>query len=133
MREQINFVFVRSLKDFVSKEASRIESRRYTLRSIRQLTDARRFLDMLEEPKYSSILKVSDLKKQIANERKKLQEISSFLAKFLPGKQGQLAEENVTVTADQLNYLKTQKFIVDEEIHWLHKCLGICHNKEYFR
>ena len=29
--------------------------------------------------------------------------------------------------------IKRQRDMIDQEIKWLHKCLGICHNKEYFR
>lgn len=133
MYEQICFVSVRSLKNFVANEARRIESRRFTLRSIRQLTDARRFLDMLENPRYSYILKVDDLKRAFTKERNRLQEISELFNKLLLDYEARQLEGTMSITLEQLNYLKAQKIILDEEIHWLHKCLGICHNKEYFR
>lgn len=133
MQEQINFTLVRNLKRFVKNEAEKLQARPFTKRSLRQLTDARRFLDMLNEPKYANIEKISDLKKAITNERKKLQDISASFDKLLPGYQLSMFENLDSITDEQREYIRVQKILLDEEVHWLHKCLGICHNKEYFR
>lgn len=133
MRKQISFTSVKKLKEFVLGEAKRIESRPFTARSIRQLTDARRFLDMLNEPQYASIQKVSELKAKITKERKKLQDINDGFNKFLPGYQMSVFEDADATTEEQRKFIRAQKVLIEEEIHWLHKCLGICHNREYFR
>lgn len=133
MGERISFTSVSKLKEFVSIEAERIESRTFTKRSIRQLTDARRFLDMLNEPRYANIKKVSDLKEMLVKERKKLKDISDSFDKCLPGYQLSLFKDPDAMTEEQSEFIKAQKDLIDEKIHWLHKCLGICHNKEYFR
>lgn len=133
MQNQISFTSVKKLKEFVLSEATRIESRPFTVRSIRQLTDARRFLDMLDRPQYASIQNVSELKAKITEVRKELQDINVALDKFLPGYQMSLFENTDAITEEQRKFIKAQKALLNEEIHWLHKCLGICHNREYFR
>lgn len=133
MSERISFTSVKKLKEFVSSEAKRIESRTFTIRSVRQLTDARRFLDMLNEPQYANVKKVSELKNMLTKERKKLQYISRSFDKFLPAYQLSLFESSDSVTDEQIRFIKVQKDLIDKKIHWLHKCLGICYNNEYFR
>lgn len=133
MQKQISFTSVKKLKEFVLSEIAKIESRPFTARSIRQLTDASRFLDMLNEPKYANIQKVSELKAKITKERKKLQDINNGFDKFLPGYQMSVFEETDATTEEQRKFIRAQKVLIEEEIHWLHKCLGICHNREYFR
>lgn len=133
MRKQISFTSVKKLKEFVLSEAKRIESRPFTVRSIRQLTDARRFLDMLDRPQYASIQNVSELKAKISEVRKELQDINAAFDKFLPGYQMSVFEDTDATTEEQRKFIRAQKVLIEEEIHWLHKCLGICHNREYFR
>lgn len=134
MAEQHTFIAVNKLKEFVEKEAKRLEKQeRLSLRNIRQLNDARKFLDMLNEPGYSRIKYVSELKLKIADERKMFQEASKALERCLPGYQITLFEEEVCLTPEQQNEIIVQKAFMDERVKWLHKCLGICHSKDYFR
>lgn len=133
MQKRHGFVTVNKLKQFVESEVKRIESQPLTVRGSRQLKDAVRFLNLLNEPRYVAAKKITDLTSRIANERRKLIEMSRSLDEHLLDCQLTLFEDKDSVTEEQKRAIKLQKVCLEEEIHWLHKCLGICYNKEYFK
>lgn len=124
---------VKTLKDFVLSEVRRIESGTFNRRKIRQLADARNFLDMLSEPDYIVCERIIDLKRKIAQERKELQGICQSMNKYFPGYQLNFDDNDNEMSEENVRRIRSQKCLLEEKIHWLHKCLGICHNKEYFR
>lgn len=124
---------VRYLKNYINNEIQQLEATAMNRRKIRQLMDAKKFLKMVDTPRFITCQNISELKERINAERKRLKSDCDIISGLLPGYQLNLFEEGVYVTLEELEQMQLQKKVLDEEIHWLHKCLGICHNKEYFR
>ena len=124
---------VKKLRDFVKFEAERLESSPLNMRRARQLDDAVHFLRTLNLPQYRGTEKVAQLKKKFADNRQKLKEIYKSGDAFFPGYQLSIFDTYVDIDDRVKEELKFQREMLDQEIKWLHKCLGICHNKEYFR
>ena len=124
---------VKQLRDFVKLEIRRLESVPTTYRRARQLEDAKNFLKMLNEPQYRGIEKISQLNRKIADNRQKLKTIYNEGTRLLPGYQLAIFDVGVDIDEKEKEEIKRQRDMIDQEIKWLHKCLGICHNKEYFR
>ena len=122
-----------TLKKFVRQEAERLEKEPFNPRSRRQLEDARHFLKMMGEYRYSALDKISDLKKKIAENRQKLKAVYDSSAPFFPGYQLTIFDVGVDIGDKERKELEMQRLLIQKEIRWLHKCLGICHNKDYFR
>lgn len=102
-------------------------------RVLRQGKDAANFLNMVSCPPYSKCRTVSDLKKKISEERNKLKAEVVSLDKYLPGHQFTLFEVIDDLTEDEKREVDEKIAKLKGEIHFLHKCLGMCSNKEYFK
>lgn len=122
-----------TLKKFVRQEAERLEKEPFNPRSRRQLEDARNFLKMLGGCRYSMFGKISDLKKKISEDRQTLKDVYDSSALFFPGYQLTVFDVDVDIGDKERKELEMQRILIQKEIRWLHKCLGICHNKDYFK
>ena len=102
-------------------------------RAQRQLVDGAKFLEMLQEPIYKNCLTVSRLKKKISEERNKVKERLITIDRYMPGHQFTFFETIGQVTKEQEEKLAQEKEKLLNEIRWLHKCLGMCSNRNYFK
>jgi len=103
-----------------------------TSRVSRQIADGDSFLAMLNESPYSNCKTVDELKQRISRKRNKLKEELKALDPTAEGHQISMFE--VLGEISETERVKRDKAITElkEEIHWLHKCLGICKNRNYF-
>ena len=117
----------------IREALSKLRSRPLTERSERQLVDGAKFLEMIKHTPYSRCKTVTSLKERIVKERNKLKE---ELVKIDTGSFGhqitiyEMLDER-TDEEKVRHAAKVEK--LKEEIHWLHKCLGICKNTDYFK
>jgi len=102
-------------------------------RARRQLTDGAKFLNMIELPMYKSCLTVSSLKKKISEERERLKQQLLELDESMPGHQMTFFEVVKEVTTAEQTIKSKQIANLEFEVRWLHKCLGICSNRLYFK
>lgn len=125
---------VEVLAKYVEDELERLSKEaRQTYRVRRQISDGSKFLKMLKERPYSEVTKIRELKKLISQTRKKIQRIIADMEKFFPGYQLNVFESTPEIDIKDFEVLEREKDRLKGELKWLHKCLGICHNKEYFR
>ena len=99
----------------------------------RQLNDAKLFLEMICKAPYVNCRTVSKLKKKISEERSKLKEQVLSLDRFMPGHQFTLFEEITNSSEEERKQAKKEIENLNEQIHWLHKCLGMCSSRKYFK
>ena len=99
----------------------------------RQLEEGRNFLDMIEKFPYRGCDTVSKLKKKISEERNKLKERQMALDVNMPGHQFSLFEIPQEVSEQQQIEISREQLWLEGEIKWLHKCLGMCSNRDYFK
>lgn len=104
-----------------------------TKRAQRQLTDAAKFLEMIQRPPYNTTKTVGKLKESICDERNKLKTRLERIDTFIPGHQFSMFETPKDVTRDDQQEKVNEKARIENELKWLHKCLGMCVNKEYFK
>jgi len=112
---------------------TRIGGIAYTSRVQRQFEDGEKFLAMLDEMPYCNCKTVDELKQRISKKRNKLK---SQLVELDEGENGhQISVFEILEPISEREKEERTKKIADlnEEIHWLHKCLGICKNKDYFK
>lgn len=102
-------------------------------RAKRQLVDGARFLEMINSPPYKSCLTVSQLKKAISNERNKLKAELVRRDRYIPGHQFTFFETVEEITKEQERGIRRESERILTEVRWLHKCLGICSNRDYFK
>jgi hypothetical protein len=98
----------------------------------RQLDQGYNFLDMISKPPYSQCSTVSTLTEKIKEERQKLQEKYQVLDVSMPGHQFSLFETIQEVSQEAQDRIAVEQMLIKQEIDWLHKCLGICKNRDYF-
>lgn len=99
----------------------------------RQLVDGAKFIAMISTPPYNKCKKVSKLKEIITEERKKLQVELKQADPYMVGHQFTIFENVKEVSPEEQLEILRHNEELKKEIHWLHKCLGICSNKDYFK
>lgn len=124
---------VYTLEREIREALSKLRSRPLTERSERQMVDGAKFLEMIKHTPYSRCKTVTSLKERIVKERNKLK---AELVKIDTNSQGHQISifdmlDERTEEQKKRDALKVAK--LKEEIHWLHKCLGICKNTDYFK
>lgn len=112
---------------------TRIGGIAYTSRVERQLKDGERFLNMLNEPPYCNCKTVDELKQRISKKRNHLKKQLVELDESADGHQISMLEILDDITEIEKQERKIKIADLKDEIHWLHKCLGICKNKDYFK
>ncbi len=109
-----------------------LRARPITQRSERQLVDGAKFLEMIKHTPYSRYKTVASLKERIVKERNKLKAKLVKLDAGSVGHQISIFEMIDERTEEQKKRDAAKVDRIKEEIHWLHKCLGICKNTDYF-
>ena len=99
----------------------------------RQLEEGYNFLEMIERHPYKGCETVSKLKQKISEERNKLKARVIALDANMPGHQFSLFENPQEVTEQQQIEISREQQWLEGEIRWLHKCLGMCSNRDYFK
>ena len=105
----------------------------YKSRVKRQIEDGLRFLDMLKEPAYSGCKTLDELKFRISKRRNVLKRKLVKLDSRLEGHQMTIFDMMDDVSEHDRNKRLKEIESLKEEIHWLHKCLGICKSRNYFK
>lgn len=102
-------------------------------RGKRQMQQGINFLDMISKPPYVSCHTVSDLMKKISEQRNNLKARMLALDTNMPGHQFSLFETPQTVSQEKQEEIAKEQMWLSQEIEWLHKCLGMCKNRDYFK
>ena len=98
-----------------------------------QLQEAYNFIKMIEKAPYSQCATVGYLVHEIREVRNKLTARVEQINSNLPGHQMSLFETTTEFTLEQERALIEEKCKLEEEIRWLHKCLGMALNPNYFK
>jgi len=99
----------------------------------RQLDQGYNFLDMISKAPYRYCTTVSSLVKEISEQRHRLRARVIALDANMPGHQFSLFETPQPVTEDTQDEIAKEQMWLNQEIEWLHKCLGMCKNRDYFK
>lgn len=99
----------------------------------RQLEQGQNFLDMISKPPYRYCITVSALAKKISEHRQELKARVAALDTNMPGHQFSLFETPQAVSEEKQEEIAKEQMWLNQEIEWLHKCLGICKNRDYFK
>ena len=102
-------------------------------RGKRQMQQGMNFLDMISKPPYVSCVTVSDLMKKICEQRNNLKARMLALDTNMPGHQFSLFETPQAVSQEKQEEIAKEQMWLKQEIDWLHKCLGMCKNRDYFK
>ena len=117
----------------IRESLSKLRSRPLTERSERQLVDGAKFLEMIKHTPYSRCKTVTSLKERIVKERNKLKEELVKIDTGSSGHQLSIFEMMDERTEEEKKRHEARVTKLKDEIHWLHKCLGICKNTDYFK
>ncbi len=117
----------------IREALSKLRSRPLTERSERQLVDGAKFLEMIKHTPYSRCKTVTSLKERIVKERNKLKEELVKIDTGSSGHQLSIFEMMDERTEEEKKRHEARVAKLKDEIHWLHKCLGICKNTDYFK
>ncbi|MBQ8043562.1 MAG: hypothetical protein IJ272_05375 [Clostridia bacterium] len=99
----------------------------------RQLEQGYNFLDMISKPPYRYCTTISSLIEKIKEQRDGLQARVLALDTHMPGHQFSLFEKPQDVTPEQQDEIAKEQMWLEQEIKWLHKCMGMCKNRDYFK
>ena len=99
----------------------------------RQLEQGYNFLDMISKPPYRHCTTVSSLTEKISEQRRNLQAEYEALDVNMPGHQLSIFETVQEVSAETQEEIAVKQQRLKQEIVWLHKCLGMCKNRDYFK
>lgn len=124
---------VSSMKKEIDQNIILLEVAYKNPRIERQIRDGTLFLDMIAKPPYATCRTVSKLKKKISEEREKLKQELRNLDYHMPGHQFSIFETEEEVSEEERKELEYKKIELKDQIRWLHKCLGMCSNKDYFK
>lgn len=124
---------VSELEKHIRGEIQELKKVYCTKRRKRQLKDAEDFLRLIHLPEYETAYNIKELKQRLANRRNGYKKTIEDMKGFLPGTQLSMFDEAPEFTTYDIRAIECAIEQLSEEVHWLHKCLGICHNKEYFK
>lgn len=133
MEKRNENMLVKQLKQEIILDMEELRFVYPTKRAMRQEKDAMKFLNMLNESTYVKCQTVGELKKKISNERNKLKKQLVDLDIFAEGHQYSLFEDVVNLTPEKEKEMNIHLEKLNDEIHWLHKCLGMCSSRTYFK
>lgn len=127
-----NNMRVDHMKEEIIKSLSVINKKTLNNRVIRQLLDGERFFEMISQVPYNECKTVGELKNAIMQERNKLKVKLEDLDEYAPAYQMTIFGTFAPVTSEKSKRIEQKRSKLSEQIHWLHKCLGICSNRRYF-
>lgn len=103
-------------------------------RTMRQMLDAKKFIEMVKQPPYCQAITVSDLKKILQGKYQEYNERLSIADTNLAGHQFTFNDICVAESSEEeMKESAETKEAMEKEKRWIHKCMGICCNKQYFR
>ena len=121
------------IANFVKSEIYRLSMLPPNPRYLRQINDGKRFLNLVTSMSYSSAKTISDLRMAISKRRTKLKELIIELKQGLPGEQMSMFDKEIELSDEVIEAKKISIDACEEEVRWLHKALGICSSRNYFR
>ena len=125
-------MLVKNMRIEIIEDLNRLKRLYLSQRVQRQLMDGASFLDMISKPPYNNKRTVSDLKKKISSERNLLKEKLVSMNQYMEGHQFTMFEQVNETTIKEQKQLEKESERVKNQIHWLHKCLGMCSDRGYF-
>ena len=99
----------------------------------RQLEQGQNFLDMISKPPYRYCTTVSKLIDKLKEQREGLIARVAALDTNMPGHQFSLFETPQAVSEEKQEEIAKEQMWLNQEIEWLHKCMGMCKNRDYFK
>ena len=99
----------------------------------RQLEQGQNFLDMISKSPYRQCDTITSLTKKISDRRQELKARMLALDANMPGHQFSLFETPQNVSEEKQEEIAKEQMWLKQEIEWLHKCLGMCKNRDYFK
>lgn len=102
-------------------------------RTERQLIDGDKFIKMIDTYPYYLCKTVSGLIKKIIYEREKTKYILSKTDKYSLNHQVTIFDTYEEIGEDEEKRILYERERLEEEIKWLHKCLGMCISRDYFK
>ena len=102
-------------------------------RTERQLIDGDKFIKMIDTYPYYLCKTVSGLRKKIIYEREKTKYILSKTDKYSLNHQVTIFDTYEEIGEDEEKRILYERERLEEEIKWLHKCIGMCINRDYFK
>ena len=124
---------VSKMKEEISKHISVLALGYGSSKYSRQIEQGNNFLEMIEQSPYVECVTVSALKKKIKERRDMLIQKMTQLSINMPGHQLSIFEVPQTITFEQQEEIAKEQMWLQQEIDWLHKCLGMCSNRDYFK
>jgi len=121
------------ITNFVKSEIYRLSLLPPNPRYLRQINDGKRFLKLMASTRYAHAKTISDLRKAISSRRVSLKKLIKELRQGLPGEQMSLFENEIELSDEEIEAKKISIESCEEEVRWLHKALGICSSRNYFR
>lgn len=131
-KRDINMLVVKLKQDVALKIGAK-SNMQNSIITERQKIDGTNFLKMLREIPYCNCRTVGQLVQKISSKRNKLLEEYKDLEKYASGYQMSLFDDSVPEEGVSFFVAKDKREKLDQEIKWLHKCLGICMNPNYFK
>lgn len=124
---------VSTMKTEIDKDIVLLEALSITKRRDRQIDDGKKFLEMISKAPYMYCRTVSQLKKKISEQRNKIKQDLMNMDRYMPGHQFSFFETAEDISVEDQKKLEKKKEECKQEMHWLHKCLGMCSSRNYFK
>lgn len=120
---------VANMQSEIVKSMSALKKKYLHKRAMRQLLDGDK---LIAKAPYNRCKTVGELKNTISQERNHLKNVLKDMDKYTPSYQLSLFETYEQPSKRELELIEKEQLRLQEEIRWLHKCLGICSNRQYF-
>lgn len=124
---------VTKMKQEIAECLTLLEIGRIHDREAGRLMDGYRFLEMIQNPPYANCRTVSELKKKISEERQKIKYRLKKYDKYKVNYQLSIFEAYEEPPEEEVMKKRMECESLEREAHWLHKCLGMCSSRKYFR
>ena len=124
---------VEKMKDEIYAYLFLLKERYPNKRIMRQLVDGDKFLEMISKPPYCHCKTVSQLKIKISEHRNSLKALLERTDKYTENYQMTIFDSFEQISQTRCNQVLQERKRLTEEIKWLHKCLGMCSNRDYFK
>lgn len=121
------------MKSEITDSLKLLESGYMHKRAMRQLVDGNKFLTMIKRAPYNKCRTVGELKRKISEEREMLKRVLKDTQLYSYNYQLTIFDTVETIENERLHQIQLQRDKIKEEVDWLHKCLGICSNRNYFK
>ena len=120
------------MKEEINLAVQRLSACGVGKKKAKKINDANKFMDMLKLFPYVQWKTVGELKNKLKEERKKLTSYKVEMDSFLPGYQLSFFEDPKVISEQESKEIGEVNDHLEREIKWLHKCLGMTVNRNYF-